>query len=174
MCFFWDHLVGWDEELQFCGMLLCPSNCSISGKCIRIYIGSPSFSCQEICPVDVPVVVALSGHHVRAEQLFPTGEEQLRQLLSVQCLCWYKQLLFPCDRTILPWFAWLYWEKQAEGVGVIWNSHSSAWYIASLAEYLAFRPWRLHQASSADVERFWSFNCFLAWDGAIIFIALVA
>ena len=53
----------------------------------RICIASLRFPCQETCPVDVPAAVALGGDGVRAERLFHTGKEQLRQLPSVQRLC---------------------------------------------------------------------------------------
>lgn len=87
----------WCYEMKSCRFVACcpcSRGCGISGRCIRICFASPSFTCQEIFPVDVPVVVALGRHGVRTEQLFPTGKEQLRQLLSVQCLCWYKRVCF--------------------------------------------------------------------------------
>lgn len=87
----------WCYEMNSCRFVaccLCSCGCGISGRCIRICFTSPSYACQEIFPVDVPVVVALGGHHVRTEQLFPTGKERMKQLLSVQCLCWYKQFWF--------------------------------------------------------------------------------
>lgn len=45
------------------------------GASVLVMLASPSYACQEIFAVDVPVVVALGGHHVRTEQLFPTGKE---------------------------------------------------------------------------------------------------
>lgn len=78
----------WHDEMKSCRFVACcpcSHGCGISARCIRICFANSA--CQELFPVDVPVVVALGGRHVRAELLSPTGKEQLRQLQSVPCLC---------------------------------------------------------------------------------------
>lgn len=96
---------------------LCPRGCAVSG---RICGATPKVSLPDDLPCRCPCGGGLGWAQCRSRAAVSYWQRATEAApIRAVLLLIQRVLLFPCGRTILPWFARLRREKGAEEVGVI-------------------------------------------------------